>query len=1017
MFCSYYDNDYFYNVISTNVKSDLILIRIYLSCLMRNILLACAVALPSLCVFAQTIPAPSQTDVIIIDNNTPGKADPGDRIRYRVTIQNTGNANGNGVQFNAVPDPRTTFVPGSFRSSPLAVPDAYTCTGNVGINVPAASGVKINDFDDNLPGTTLSCGACTSANGGTVVLSNDGSFTYNPPAGFTGSDNFTYTITDGNPVGAPVPVTDNATVTITVSNVIWFVNNTGGGSGGTGTLGNPFKTLADFNAASGTAAGHTVHIQHTGTDYAGGIVLKDNMIVIGTGHTGGANLANVLSFSLAPNSPALPAINGTRPVITNAAGDGVALAQNNNLRGFNVGNCSDFGMENIGTGSVGNLVVNEVNITNGTGGGFDAGNGSGASMNVVFGSLGATGGVNGINLNGCAGTFTANGGIITNPTGAAVAITGGTVTVSVASNLSDNSGFVVDIDNHDSNNITLSGTITSSAEGIRVQNCNGGVIAFSGTAKTMNTGVNKAVSLSNNSGGTIDFTNGGLAITTGTGIGFEATGGGTVTVQGANNTISSTNNTGLNILNTNIGSSNLNFLSISANSAANGIVLTNTGTAGGLSVTGTGTTNASGGTISNITGRGVAATSTANLSLKNMVFTNANTTDGATPCSASDNSGCNAAIYLNNVTNAILDNVDIGATTQHGINIWETNGFQLLNSTLTQNGTAGSAIEEGGIFAVNLSGTVAINSTKIDFPSVRCATIYNTNKTLNMTISNSQFNDTQTSSIGADGLEISSNGNSVTDVDVTGCTFLRDKTNGIQFLTENTSAGTIDISGCTVDPGAGVGVAFDLASNGTSQLRYNVLNNTNLKGRGTSIVNCFAQGSSTMNGQVVDNTIASVGGSGSGVRAVVSGDANHRTRINNNTISGIANDFGIVAQASGGTGRLDATITNNNVTVLNSAVYNINVVAGSSGSTFTNKTCANVSGNTVSPAPISGSMIANFLARSATPSHELLLQGSSPIATYWNGNGNTPASPTATVLTSGTGVYTYNATCLLPIYP
>lgn len=76
------------------------------------------------------------------------------------------------------------------------MPDAYACTGNVGINVPAASGVKANDFDDNLTGTTLSCGTCTSANGGTVVLNNDGSFTYSPPAGFTGTDNFIYILTD-----------------------------------------------------------------------------------------------------------------------------------------------------------------------------------------------------------------------------------------------------------------------------------------------------------------------------------------------------------------------------------------------------------------------------------------------------------------------------------------------------------------------------------------------------------------------------------------------------------------------------------------------------------------------------------------------------------------------------------------------------------------------------------------------------------------------------------------------------
>lgn len=207
-------------------------------------------------------------------------------------------------------------------------------------------------------------------------------------------------------------------MSITVSNLIWFIDNTGGGSGGDGRLNTPFKTLADFNGSAGPATGQVVFIKNTGTNYTGGIVLKNSQYLFGTGHTGGSNLADagVLPFTVAPNSFALPAINGTRPIITNAAGDGVTLADGNTLRGFDVGACSDFGMQRSGANSVGNLVVSEVAINNSTGGGFDASNGSGASMNVVFGSLSSSGGTNGINLTNCAGTFTVNGGTITNPT-------------------------------------------------------------------------------------------------------------------------------------------------------------------------------------------------------------------------------------------------------------------------------------------------------------------------------------------------------------------------------------------------------------------------------------------------------------------------------------------------------------------------------------------------------------------------------------------------------------------------
>ena len=551
---------------------------------------------------AQTINA-SQTDEIIIDNGASGKADPNDRIRYKVTIQNTAGPAGANTQLNIVPDPRTTFVAGTFRSSPLALNDAYACTGNVGLNVPAAFGLRANDFDDNIAGATITAGTFATIGGGSIVIAADGGFTYNPPAGLTGgsTDTYTYTLNDGNPV-AGVTATDMATVTFTLNNLIWFVDNTGGGSGGNGTLSTPFKTLADFNGGS-AAAGDVIYVENTGTNYTGGIVLQNNEDLYGEGHTGGANLSNVLPFGLAIHSKTLPAINGTRPLITNATGDGVTLASDNNLRGFDVGACSDFGIENSGTTSVGNLVVSEVSINNTTGGGFDASHGSGASTNAVFGSLSSTGGTNGINLNICAGTFTVNGGTITNPTGTGVLISGGSVVFSSNCTITDNTGNVIHIENHDSGNITFqTGNITSSAQGILVRLCNGGTIAFNNPSKSLNTGVNTAILLENNAGATINFGTSGLAITTTSGKGFDATGGGTVNVTGTGNTISSGTGTALNVANTTIGASGLNFQSISASGGPNGIVLN--GSSGDLTVTGDGSghANGSGGAITNITG-------------------------------------------------------------------------------------------------------------------------------------------------------------------------------------------------------------------------------------------------------------------------------------------------------------------------------------------------------------------------------------------------------------------------------
>jgi hypothetical protein len=150
----------------------------------------------------KTIPTPTQTDEIIIDNGQSGKADPNDRIRYKITISETGGTtNATGVQVTVNPDALTTLVGGSFKTSPLAIPDSYACTGNVGISVPAGSGLKANDFDDSPAGlTVLAETKATNQAGGSVTIAADGSFTYTPPAEFTGTDGFTYTLEDGNEI-------------------------------------------------------------------------------------------------------------------------------------------------------------------------------------------------------------------------------------------------------------------------------------------------------------------------------------------------------------------------------------------------------------------------------------------------------------------------------------------------------------------------------------------------------------------------------------------------------------------------------------------------------------------------------------------------------------------------------------------------------------------------------------------------------------------------------------------------
>lgn len=93
------------------------------------------------------------------------------------------------------------------NTAPVANNDNYVASKNTTLNIPAP-GVFGNDGDDI--SYTLDSYDTVSANGGTVVLNPDGSFSYTPVTGFVGIDTFTYTIID------TPGLTDTATVTIDV---------------------------------------------------------------------------------------------------------------------------------------------------------------------------------------------------------------------------------------------------------------------------------------------------------------------------------------------------------------------------------------------------------------------------------------------------------------------------------------------------------------------------------------------------------------------------------------------------------------------------------------------------------------------------------------------------------------------------------------------------------------------------------------------------------------------------------
>jgi hypothetical protein len=99
---------------------------------------------------------------------------------------------------------------GSINHPPSAADDAYQILADTTLNV-AAPGVLGNDTDSD--GDSLTAALVIDANNGTLVLNANGSFTYQPNAGFTGVDSFTYRAKDAK------SESNQATVRITVEKV------------------------------------------------------------------------------------------------------------------------------------------------------------------------------------------------------------------------------------------------------------------------------------------------------------------------------------------------------------------------------------------------------------------------------------------------------------------------------------------------------------------------------------------------------------------------------------------------------------------------------------------------------------------------------------------------------------------------------------------------------------------------------------------------------------------------------
>ena len=795
---------------------------------------------PLLNLVAPTVTATKTDALVPTGNNGDGKADPGDTINYTVNITASGE-DATGVAFDDTVDTNTAFVPGSLTVTPVAIDDSYTATGNVRIQVPAPSGVLLLGEDDyvGIPSATLSgfgatsgtangtvpngTNSVTTSNGGTVILSSDGSFSYNPPAGFEGADSFFYTLT--NSAGSNV-----GQATITVSGMLWFINNNAGACSlnCNGRLTNPFTSLAAFEAVNGNggasdpAAGDNIFIYESATAYVGPATLENNQKVIGQDAVG-ASLEALAGITLAPNSDALPSLSpgGTLVTIT-SAGNAINVASGNTLRGFTVGDSTT----DINGSGIGTLTVADVTL-DGTGQALNLSTGTLAATFASISSTNST--LTGISLTSVAGSLTSGSTTITNPTGIGISVTTSSATLSFGTTSSTGSGSTgVHL-------LTNTGTITFGTLTITPDANQRGLVATDNTSTITATSgtISTSASLGTTNAAAVEITRG--------------TGTTPLTVS---------------------------LTSVSANGGTNGIILTNT--SGSFTITGDGANaqNGTGGTIQNLSGadgtaqgRGISLSNVSNFFIRqmnlhdfsNFAIRGSSVTGFSMLYSAITGTNGSAAGAFDEAAISI-DNL-LGSATISNNNI--ANGYEFLVKVLNSSGALNRLTMNSNTFGVN---NVTLGGDAVQIFASGTATLNVTANTNTFTNAREDlFNAVATQTANMD-LVFKSNSLSNNHTNKVGAA------SNVLLFSTSTGAVTYDMSCNTMTTGAtgtALGAAKGVPDSGsggtmTGTMNANTIGQSGVVGSGSEFTGIFASalGSGTHTTAITNNIIYRYGEEG-----------------------------------------------------------------------------------------------------------------------------------------------------------
>ena len=356
-----------------------------------------------------------------------------------------------------------------------------------------------------------------------------------------------------------------------------------------------------------------------------------------------------------------------------------------------------------------------------------------------------------------------------------------------------------------------------------------------------------------------------------------------------------------------------------------------------------------GGTMRNVTKRGISIVKTANVTLRNLSLIGSAGANGIGPAicgnalEAGENAKCSAAIHLQEASDIAIEKLMVEGSAQIGINGLDVTNLTIKDAELK--GT-GNELNEHALLFRNLLGQVRLENCNIHHTASRGLYVHNAGGTSSMAIVKSTFSDAPGSATGQQGIAIAAAGEAKLDLRIENGTFARTFGAGLQVDARDRSTVTVAVKGSTFDATGG---GISLTAIGASSLAFEVMDNAVTKSAAVGI-NVYRGVPSTgeMRGTIARNHVAA--GSTApgactncdGIAVTATGSGKAFITISDNVVQKVGNAG--IRVISSGAAALAATIQGNTLRdPLDTPPAAIRVQAGT-GAADTASVCAIIGG-------------------------------------------------------------------------